>query len=56
MALYSTATDKGHSSIYTTLSVTMHKPTDEYFGGYKQGFFSSKFLLLIKCYRIKVTL
>ena len=39
MALYSIATDKAHSSKYPTLSVAMHKPTDEYFGGYKQGFF-----------------
>ena len=28
------STDKGHS-------VTMHKPTDEYFGRYETGLFSS---------------
>ena len=39
MASYSIATDKGHSSKYPTLSVAMHKSTDEYIGGYKIGFF-----------------
>ena len=50
MALYSIATDKGHSSKYPTLSVAMHKPTDDYFGGYKQVFFPSSFQFFkIKC-------
>ena len=41
MASYSIATDKGHLSKYPTLSVAMHKPTDEYFGGYEHFFSSS---------------
>ena len=47
---HSIATDKGHSSKYPTLSVAMHKPTDEYFGGYETGFFSSKLhFIKLKC-------
>ena len=52
MALFSIATDKGHSSKYPTLSVAMHKPPDEYFGGYKQVFFlllTFTFFFKIKC-------
>ena len=30
--------DFKHSSKYPTLSVAMHKPTDEYFGRYETGF------------------
>ena len=39
MVSYSIATDKGPSTKYPTLSLAMHKPTDEYFGGYETGFF-----------------
>ena len=47
---HSIATDKGHSSKYQTLSVTMHKLIDEYFRGYETGFFSSKFYFIkLKC-------
>ena len=46
MASYSIDTDKGHSSKYPTLSVAMHKPTDEYFGGHETRFFLLNFTLL----------
>ena len=46
MVLYSIATDKGHLSKYPTLSVAMHKATDEYFGRYKQAFFLLNFTFL----------
>ena len=43
MALYSIATDKGHSSKYPILSVAMHKPTYEYLGGTNRAFFLLNF-------------
>ena len=46
------------NSKYQTLSVPMHKPTDEYFGGYKKGGGGgrgSKFhFIKIKCQRIRL--
>ena len=57
MASFSIATDKGHSSKDPALSVAVHKPTDEYFGGYRTVFFSSKFhFIKIKCQRNRIKL
>ena len=41
MSSYSIATDKGHTK-YPTLSLAMHKPIDEYSGGYETGMLSVK--------------